>query len=41
MTILSSFTHPQVDANLYEYEFLSSDEHKGRYYEEQLHHLLT
>jgi len=30
---LSSFTHPQVVANLY--EFLSSAEHKGRYFEEQ------
>jgi len=34
MKILSSFTHPQVVANLY--EFLSSSEHKGRYFEEQL-----
>jgi len=32
--ILSSFSHPQVVANLY--EFLSSAEHKGRYFEEQL-----
>jgi len=29
MKILSSFTHPQVVANLY--EFLSSAEYKGRY----------
>jgi len=29
MKILSTFTHPQVVANLY--EFLSSAEHKGRY----------
>jgi len=29
MKILSSFTQPQVVANLY--EFLSSAEHKGRY----------
>jgi len=28
------FTHPQVVANLY--EFLSSAEHKGRYFEERL-----
>jgi len=28
--ILSSFTHPQVVADLYEY--LSSVEHKGRYF---------
>jgi len=34
MKILSSFTHPQVVANLY--EFLSSAEHKGRYFEELL-----
>jgi len=34
MKILSSFTHPQVDPNLY--EFLCSDEHKGRYSEESL-----
>jgi len=34
MKILSSFTHPQVAANLY--EFLSSDEHKGKYFEERL-----
>jgi len=34
MKILSSFTHPQVVANLY--EFLSSAEHKGRYFEEPL-----
>jgi len=33
MKILSSFTHPQVVANLY--EFLSA-EHKGRYFEERL-----
>jgi len=32
MNILSSFTHAQVVANLY--EFLSSAEHKGRYFEE-------
>jgi len=32
MKILSSFTHPQVVLNLY--TFLSSDEHKGRYFEE-------
>ncbi len=32
MKILSSFTHPQVVPNLYEY--LSSAEHKGRYSEE-------
>jgi len=33
-----SFTHPQVVANLY--EFLSSTEHKGRYFEEAVvwHH---
>jgi len=31
MKILSSFTHPQVVANLY--EFLSSAEHKGRYFD--------
>jgi len=30
MKMLSSFTHPQDIANLY--EFLSSDEHKGRYF---------
>jgi len=35
MKILSSFTHPQVVANLYEF-FFSSAEHKGRYFEEQL-----
>jgi len=29
-----SFIHPQVVANLY--EFLSSAEHKGRYFEERL-----
>jgi len=29
MKILSTFTHPQVVTNLY--EFLSSAEHKGRY----------
>jgi len=34
MNILSSFTHPQVVANLY--ELLSSSEHKGRYLEERL-----
>jgi len=34
MKILSSFAHPQVVANLY--EFLSSDEHKGRYFDERL-----
>jgi len=34
MKILSSFTHPQVVANLY--DFLSSAEHKGRYFEEHL-----
>jgi len=34
MKILSSFTHPQVVSNLY--EFLSSAEHKGRYFEELL-----
>ncbi len=32
ITILSSFTHPQVVPNLY--ECLCSAEHKGRYYEE-------
>ncbi len=32
MKILSSFTHPQVVPNLY--EFLCSAEHKGRYSEE-------
>jgi len=32
--ILSSVTHPQVVANLY--EFLSSAEHKERYFEERL-----
>jgi len=32
MKILLSFTHPHVVANLY--EFLSSTEHKGRYFEE-------
>jgi len=31
--ILSSFTHPQVVGNLY--EFLFSAEHKGRYFEER------
>jgi len=36
MKILASFTHPQVGANLY--EFLSSTEHKGRYFEELWHH---
>jgi len=34
MKILSSFTRPQVVAN--PYEFLSSAEHKGRYFEERL-----
>jgi len=34
MKILSLFIHPQVVAKLY--EFLSSAEHKGRYFEEQL-----
>jgi len=34
MKLLSSFTHPQVVANLY--EFLSSAEHKARYFEERL-----
>jgi len=34
MKILSSFTHPQVVANLH--EFLSSSEHKGKYFEERL-----
>jgi len=34
MKILSSVTHPQVVANLY--EFLSSAEHKGRYFEERV-----
>jgi len=34
MKILSSFTHPQVVANLF--EFLSSAEHTGRYFEERL-----
>jgi len=34
MKILSSFTHPQVVANLY--KFLSSAEHKGRHFEERL-----
>jgi len=32
MKILSSFTHPQVVPNLY--EFLSSAEHKRRYFKE-------
>jgi len=32
MKILSSYTHPQDVLNLY--EFLSSAEHKGRYFEE-------
>ncbi len=32
--IMSSFTHPQVVPNLY--EFLCSAEHKGRYFEESL-----
>ncbi len=30
MKLLSSFTHPQVDPNLYE---CVSSEHKGRYFE--------
>jgi len=34
MKMLSSFNHPQVVANLF--EFLSSAEHKGRYLEERL-----
>jgi len=34
MKILSSFTLPRVVANLY--EFLSSAEHKGQYFEEGL-----
>jgi len=34
MKILSSFTHPHVFANMY--EFLSSAEHKVRYFEKQL-----
>jgi len=34
MKILLSFTHPQVVANLY--EFMSSADHKGRYFEERL-----
>jgi len=34
MKILSSITHPQVVANLY--EFLSFAEHTGRYFEERL-----
>ncbi len=34
MKILSSFTHPQVVLNLY--EFLCSAEHKGRYFEQSL-----
>ncbi len=34
MKIRSSFTHPQVVPNLY--EFLCSAEHKGRYFEESL-----
>jgi len=34
MKSLSSFTHPQVVAKLY--EFLSSAEHNGRYFEERL-----
>jgi len=41
MKILSSIINPQVVANLY--EFLSSAEYKGRYFEERLklwHHLL-
>jgi len=32
MKILSLFTHPQVVPNLY--TFLSSNEHKGRYFED-------
>jgi len=32
MKIVSSFTHPQVISNLY--EFLSSAEHEWRYFEE-------
>ncbi len=35
MKILSSFTHPQVVPNLY--EFLCYAEHKGRYFEESLY----
>jgi len=38
MKILS-FTHPQVFANLY--EFLSSAEHKGRYFKERLEPLTS
>jgi len=34
MKILSSFTRPSVVSNLY--EFLSSAEHKGRYFEDRL-----
>ncbi len=34
MTFLSSFTHPQVVPNLY--EFICSAKHKGRYFEESL-----
>ncbi len=34
MKILSSFTLPQVDPNLY--ECVCSAEHKGRYFEESL-----
>jgi len=34
MKILSSFTHPHIVANLY--EFLSSGEHKGSYFVERL-----
>ncbi len=34
MKIVSSFTHPQEVPNLY--EFLCSEEHKGRYFEESL-----
>jgi len=34
MNILSSFTHPQVVSNLY--EFLSSVEHKIRYFGEKI-----
>jgi len=34
MKILSSFAHPQIVSNLY--EFISSAEHNGRYFEERL-----
>ncbi len=34
MKILSSFIHPQVAPNLY--EFLCSAEHRGRYFEDSL-----